>query len=177
MKSCIQTVLLACLSLSLLSALPVSAETFTVHLVDGGSILSRYQPQRAAWDAKTILVLSETGNWIGVKESQVKEISSSLDKRGFGLRIDAKTIFLGWSANDLDPNAPQSAEEDAPSRSVDQFVEPGQSGKVGVPASYIIETTGGSGGGGGGTGLPPATPIPASPPPVGTPVQPPAGSQ
>lgn len=145
-------------------ALPAAAETYTVKLKGGGTFLSRHQPQQASWDESMILVLSDVGNWLALSRQDVESIVSDTNNRGFGKRLDANTIVLGWSANDYDESTAGAADLPAPERSYDQnqFVDPEDIGG-GFPTTFP-----GSYSGSGTPAQPQLLPPPA-------PVTPPAG--
>ncbi|HRC84096.1 MAG TPA: hypothetical protein PK413_00650 [Thermoanaerobaculia bacterium] len=158
--------------------LPAVAETFTVQLKNGNSMITRYQPQRASWDPQVVLILGDSGNWIALREADIQKVTSSLETRGFGLRIDSRTLFLGWSANDGTTAAGEADEEAPTPRSYDiqQFVEPGRAGQGGFPVYGTgYEFSGSSGGTGGGGGTSPA-PAPAPTPSPAPSTTPPAGA-
>ena len=98
---------LACVSLALLaSAVPAGAEVFFVTLNNGTTIESAYQPQAASWDPGMVLLLTETGNWIGLPKADIQEVRSETQIAGYGRAIDDKTFELGFAPNDAaDPNA------------------------------------------------------------------------
>ncbi len=134
-----------------LFGLPAMAETYHVNLVNGAKFDSRYPPEEASWDANTLLFITATGNWIGVTRDQIELIQAEVENRGHGQRLNATTIYMGRA-----PNANQSPEElaagqnpqlqllqrlldqQAPQRdyTVDQFVDPSEAGKGGLPAGY-----------------------------------------
>ncbi|HEX4956378.1 MAG TPA: hypothetical protein VF017_23575 [Thermoanaerobaculia bacterium] len=158
----------------LVAASPAFAETFTVTLKGGGQFISRHQPETAAWDANTILVLGDQGNWIALDRADVKSISSSVENRGFGVRLDTNTIFLGWSSNDGNlPPGEGEYEDQLPqerSNTAEQFIDPEDFGKAGLPVYLGVDTSsrrnnsGSQGGGGGVTPAPQQAPA-ATPPP------------
>ncbi len=144
--------------------LPATAETYTVQLKGGGTFLTRHPPQQASWDENMIMVLSDVGNWVAIARQDVLSIASDTNNRGFGKRLDASTIVLGWSANDYDEATAGAAGLPAPERSYDQnqFVDPEDIGG-GFPTTFP-----GSYGGSGTSVQPQQLPPPA-------PVTPPAG--
>jgi hypothetical protein len=137
----------------LLAAAPAAADLFTVTLNNGTTIESRYQPQEASWDSGMVLLLSEVGNWIGVRKDEVKEVTSEVVRRGFGIPINTTTVLIGNAPNDAAvPGADQGqgqsdpvlraleilkAQQPPPPQpySVQQFVEPEQT--QGIPSSLI----------------------------------------
>jgi hypothetical protein len=159
---------LAVLALAL-AALPAAAEIYTVKLVGGTSFLTRYEPQPATWDPETLLFLSDVGNWVALPKAEVESVTSQTENRGFGRRISATTVVIGWTANDAPVEGDATGSEAPPipsafeqflTRSYDQkqFVEPGQAGGgipvYGVPYGYS--------GSGGSTSF--GSPAPSTPP-------------
>ncbi len=141
------------LSLALaLTAGAVAAETFTVTLDDGASMITRYRPKLAAPGDKVYL-LTDVGNWIAFDRASVVSVISDLESRGYGLVIDTTTISLGIAPNDRMPvedqtaidgdmallNYLQARDAAAATFTVPQFVEPEQAS--GIPLSYTQETT------------------------------------
>ena len=97
-----------------LLAAPLAAETYLITLQNGSTIQSRYQPQESSWDAGMVLFMTETGNWIGLKKSDIASVEQENNLRGFGFVINPTTVALGWAPNDaVDPAA---AEGDLASR-------------------------------------------------------------
>lgn len=87
--------------------LGASAEVFTVTLTNGSVLETQYQPQEASFDKDMVLLLSDVGNWIGVRRDEIESVVSNAESSGFGKVIAKNTIMLGWAANDAaDPNAP-----------------------------------------------------------------------
>lgn len=145
------------------------AESYTLQLVSGATMLTRHRPQEASWDRNMILVLTDVGNWIAVERGEVASIVSDLNNRGFAKRIDASTVVLGWSANDYDETTAAASAQSfgPPERSYDQnqFVDPEDIGggfPANMPAYY-------SGTGGSGvfppSSVPQVAPTPEAPPP------------
>jgi hypothetical protein len=149
--------------LALAGAVPAGAEVFFVTLNNGTTFESAYQPQAASWDTGMVLLLTETGNWIGLPQADIKEVRSETQIAGYGRAIDDNTFELGFAPNDAsDPDAKPAApaEERAQmleqmlmqqqqeldqrtaqeSYTVDQFVEPGE--LQGIPTRFIGEPTG-----------------------------------
>jgi hypothetical protein len=138
-----------------LLALPVSAEVFTVTLTNGNVLETQYQPQEAVFDKDMVLLMSEVGNWIGVRRDEIESVVSDAESSGFGKVIGKNTVDLGWSANDAaDPNAPGADKQDpalslaaqalqavaqsrqaAESYTIKQFVQPSET--QGIPSSLI----------------------------------------
>ena len=148
--------LVALLALLALPAIPAAAEVYTVTLTNGGTLETQYQPQEAAFDKDMVLLMTEVGNWIGVRRDEIESVVSDAESSGFGKVIGKNTVDLGWSANDAaDPNA-QAAEgkqdpglslaaqalqnvyearKAADSYTIKQFVQPNET--QGIPASLI----------------------------------------
>ena len=150
---------LACLSLLTLAfAVPAGAEIFFVTLNNGTTFETAYQPQAASWDPSMVLLLTETGNWIGLPQAEIKEVRSEMQIAGYGRAIDDNTFELGFAPNDAsDPDAKPTEPAEAraqmleqmlmqqqqeidqrraqESYTVQQFVEPGQT--QGIPSRFI----------------------------------------
>jgi hypothetical protein len=137
----------------LLLAVPAGAEVYYVTLTNGSVIETATQPQEASWDASMVLLMTDVGNWIGLPKAEVEGVRSELDNEGYGLRINADTILLGWAPNDNPiPGEEGKAGDEADGRvadaleravaireeesrySVDQFVEPDES--QGIPSRF-----------------------------------------
>lgn len=82
------------------AASPATAEFYEVHIQQGAVIESRYQPQEASWDTNMVLVMTEVGNWVGIPKSEVVEVKTIGNDRGFGVVINPTTIALGWAPNE-----------------------------------------------------------------------------
>lgn len=96
MKRCL-LVLALC---AVFCALPASAELFHVTLTNGSVIDTAYQPQQASWDPNMVLLLADTGNWIGLQRDEIDTIQAEDPAQGFGVRISKNVIALGFSPND-----------------------------------------------------------------------------
>ena len=77
------------------------AAVYTVTLTNGSTFDTRYQPQRASWDADKIVLLNEFGNQISLHVSEVESVTVDTETRGFGSQLDDTTMALGWAPNDL----------------------------------------------------------------------------
>ncbi len=148
---------LALLALLALPATPVMAEVYTVTLTNGSVLETAYQPQEAAFDRNIVLLMTDVGNWIGVRKAEIESVQSDAELGGYGKVIEKNTILLGWSANDAaNPDAEQqggqgkgdgdSATAQAlnnlyqqrqaqESYSIKQFVQPGET--QGIPARFV----------------------------------------
>src|SRR5688500_165692 len=88
------------------SPMSASAEVYSVTLTNGSVLETQYQPQEAAFDKDMVLLLTEVGNWIGVRRDEIATVVSDAESSGFGKVIGKNTVDLGWAANDAaDPNA------------------------------------------------------------------------
>ncbi len=104
-RLCLAT-LLAAAGIATLAALaaPAQAEVFHVKLRSGATIDTLYQPQQASWDPTLVLLLTDTGNWIGISQQDVDSVQSESQIRGFGLALNFNTVAIGWAPNDaVDP--------------------------------------------------------------------------
>lgn len=143
---------------ALLALFPMgaSAEVFTVTLTNGNVIETKYQPQAAEFDKDMVLLMSDVGNWIGVRRDEIESVVSDAELSGFGEVIGKNTVMLGWSANDAaDPSA-QGADgkqdpglslaaqalqnlyqqrQEQQSYSIQQFVQPNQT--QGIPTNLV----------------------------------------
>jgi hypothetical protein len=88
-------------ALCVLPAVPASAEVFHVTLANGSVVDTAYQPQQASWDPDMVLLLTDTGNWVGFHKDEIDNIRAEDPAQGFGIRISDKTIALGLAPNDL----------------------------------------------------------------------------
>ena len=101
-----------------LLAVPASAEVFHVTLNNGTVVDTAYQPQQASWDRNMVVLLTDTGNWIGFHKDESDNILAEDPAQGFGVRISDKTIALGLSPNDLPvpDESGRSAQDEASER-------------------------------------------------------------
>jgi hypothetical protein len=141
--------------LAALPAIPVSAEVYSVTLTNGSVLETQYQPQEASFDKDMVLLMTEVGNWIGVRRDEIASVVSDAESSGFGKVIGKNTVDLGWAANDAaDPNAPADGKQDpglslaaqalqavyqqrqtADSYTIKQFVSPSET--QGIPSGLI----------------------------------------
>jgi len=115
---------LACLSLlALACAVPANAEVFFVTLNNGTTFETVYQPQAASWDSSMVLLLTETGNWVGLPQADIKEVRSESQIAGYGRMIDDNTLELGYAPNDAsDPDAKPADAAGARAQMLEQMV-------------------------------------------------------
>ena len=140
---------------AVLTAPAALADIYHVILQNGERYESRYPPEEAAWDAGTILVHTETGNWVGVSRDRVVRVESETEVRGYGQRLDATTIYMGRTSNAAPAPGTEEGESDPQlqllqaiydrqlqqeSYSIDQFVEPGETGG-GIPVGFTQQVT------------------------------------
>jgi hypothetical protein len=139
------------LAVALLAA-PASADVFYVTLTNGTVIETGHQPQQAAWDPNMILLLTESGNWVGFPQNEIQGIRAEDPTQGYGIRISDKAIDLGQSPNDMPEAGAKNRQEDLNDRlyaltermmqqaesrqnySVQQFVNTEQT--QGIPSSF-----------------------------------------
>lgn len=148
--------LLLVLALSVVLTAPAAlGDIYHVILQNGESYESRYPPEEAAWDAGTILVHTETGNWVGVSRDGIVRVESETEVRGYGQRIDATTVYMGRTANAAPAPGTEGDETDPQhqllqaiydrqlqqeSYTIEQFVEPGEIGG-GIPVGFTQQVT------------------------------------
>ena len=146
-----QTARFACiLTLLLLVSSITGAETFTVTLDNGNTILTRYQPKISQPDETSVSLLTERGNWISIPTERVVNVTSNTESRGFGKVINTTTISLGLTPNEgaadaevpVDPTTALlnylAAEKAGAQRdySVEQFVNTESAGVGGFPSNF-----------------------------------------
>ena len=146
---------------ALLASFPMgaAAEVYSVTLTNGSVLETQYQPQEASFDKDMVLLLTEVGNWIGVRRDEIEAVVSDAESSGFGKVIGKNTVDLGWAANDAaDPNAPGADKQDpglslaaqalqavyqqrqaAESYTIKQFVQPSET--QGIPAGLIGQSS------------------------------------
>lgn len=139
----------------LLTAPVAVADVYHVRLANGQTIDSGYPPEEASWDTGTILVNTETGNWVGVLRSSILRIESEVEIRGQGKRLDATTIYMGRTANAAPVPGEEGQQQDQSlallqaiynqqqqqqNYSIEQFVEPGEIGG-GIPVGFTQQVT------------------------------------
>ncbi len=138
--------------LALLLTVPciAAAETFTVTLDNGNTILTRYQPKISLPDEEKVMLLTENGNWISIRSDRVVSVISNTERRGFGKVINTTTISLGLAPNEggqeaevpVDPTTALlnylTAERAAGQQdfSVQQFVHTESAGIGGFPSNF-----------------------------------------
>lgn len=106
-------------ALCVMPAVPASAEVFQVTLTNGSVIDTAYQPQQASWDADMVLLLTDTGNWVGFHKDEIDSIRAEDPAQGFGVRISDTAIALGLSPNDL----PVPAENGSAQQAADRYYQ------------------------------------------------------
>ena len=88
--------------LLLLAAAAQAGDVFTVVLHNGKTFDSRYLPVDAEWDENVSMLLTDQGNWIALPKGDIADVTSTTEEGGFGIRLDATTILLGWTYNEGD---------------------------------------------------------------------------
>jgi hypothetical protein len=170
-------VLLA-LGLVLLAALPAGADVYHIKLKSGTIVDTRYQPQDASWDPHMVLLMTEVGNWIGVRKDDIDSVASENATRGFGVTIRNNTISLGVAPNDQPtPNSDKNvAAMDRLTQAIQGLAQGQQQqpysiqqgvqteSTQGIPSSFINPNSGG-GSSPIAIPLPLPTPAPAAPAP------------
>ena len=95
-----------------LLAAPAGADVFYVTLTNGTVIETGHQPQQAAWDPNMILLLTESGNWVGFPQTEIQGIRAEDPTQGYGIRISDKVVDLGQSPNDMPEAGAKTRQED-----------------------------------------------------------------
>ena len=93
---------------------PLAAAEFTVHLTNGTTFESRYEPRDADWDAQKVVLIDGAGNTISVPKSDIDRVESDVGSKGFGHMLDDTTMAFGWAPNDRvesDANAAPASSE------------------------------------------------------------------
>jgi len=140
------------LGLALAFSAPLAAELYTVTLGNGVTFETRYAPLEDPTDSSKVLLLTDTGNWISLPVVIVRSVTAETETHGYGRVIATNTIEIGMSFNDLpDPDAEaagpvdpgqalvdyfQSQQGQERDYSVQQFVEPEEAGRGGLPVGY-----------------------------------------
>ena len=81
------------------TALPATAEVYTIKLKSGNTFLTRYQPREAAFDSTMVTFLGEHGNLTAVPRDDIEAVTTQVESKGYGLRINTTTVLLGYTAN------------------------------------------------------------------------------
>lgn len=123
-----------------LAALPAGAEIFRVQLNNGTVVETTYQPQEASWDPGMVLLLTEVGNWIGVRKDEIEAVVAEAPLRGFGTRINTTTILLGAAPNDNAlPEVSDASQQGDPVLQVLRELVQGQQQPAQPDESYTIQ--------------------------------------
>lgn len=85
---------------ALLFVAPASAAIFVIHLHNGTSFETRFEPRDTEYDASKIMFVDEVGNLLALSKADVARIESDVESSGYGHIIDDTTIALGWAPND-----------------------------------------------------------------------------
>ncbi len=114
------------------TAATAHAEYYTVTLTNGTTFETRYRPVPADWDENVVMISTDRGNWIGLRTDEIADVTSVAESTGFGYQLDATTLFVGWSPNDIDEGGEEEGEgldleemfpEPEPSVVLEQFVD------------------------------------------------------
>jgi hypothetical protein len=148
-----QTIRRSMIAFTLLTAValtPAVAAIFTVHLTNGATFETRYQPKLVGGDSDKIVFVTDVGNRIYLRTDDIREVTHSSDVQGFGTMINTTTIALGWAPNDnpqpgeVDPRTQmldylRDQQRARPDYSVDQFVSTEDAGiGGGLPAWELL---------------------------------------
>jgi hypothetical protein len=133
-------------ALMLLAGLPLQALEYEIHMVNGNSFHTRYEPVVAPFDSTRVLFMTVNGNPITVPRDAVKSVVSLTEASGFGKRLDATTVLIGIAPND-NPTPEeqaaleaQAAESGVPTVYTNPLIsEPDQTG--GMPLYFLNQTT------------------------------------
>ena len=137
---------------SLLLALPVAAEVYTIRLTNGTTFESRYQPKQASWDPTQVTFVAETGNEISLPQALIADVAAQSETKGYGRVIDTVTVDLGFMPNDIDQAQKlmqQQAQQAAMfgqtfpvSAAQSPFLQPGELGVAGgIPVGFAFPGT------------------------------------
>ena len=127
------------LAAAVLTGSPLMADVYSVTLNDGQVFLTRYQPREASFDSSLVTFLDEQANLIAVPRDEIATVTSETESKGYGLRINTTTLYLGFTANNgalesqVIVSGPQSFD-------IEQFVEPNAAGG-GIPV-YGVQNNG-----------------------------------
>jgi hypothetical protein len=103
---------LALVALASLVAAPSVATVYTIHLKNGTTFETRYEPEDAPWDAGKLVFTNEWGNLMSLAKSEVDRVETDVEASGYGHMLNTTTIALGWAPND----APAPGSEGAVAR-------------------------------------------------------------
>lgn len=81
-------------------AAPASAAIFVIHMHNGTTFETRYEPQEAEYDAGKVVFVDEVGVLLALAKAEIERIESDVEASGYGHVIDNTTIALGWAPND-----------------------------------------------------------------------------
>ena len=110
---------LALVALAFVVAAPSAATVYTIHLKNGTTFETRYEPEDAPWDAGKLVFTNEWGNLMSLAKSEVERIETDIEVSGYGHALDSTTIALGWAPND----APAPGSEAAAARAEAQAAD------------------------------------------------------
>ena len=130
LRSTLRSIVLTVLLAAVVPAVQAS-EYFTVTLTNGTSFQTRYRPVPAEWDENVVMINTDRGNWIGLYQDEVADVTSHAEITGFGYQLDTTTLFVGWApGDDLEEEESEDAldlegmfPEPEPSFSLEQFVD------------------------------------------------------
>lgn len=99
-RTAVRTILVATVAIFAVTSL-AGAAAFTVTLKNGNTFETRYQPSDVDWDDSVAMFLTDQGNPIVLKKSEIAEVTALAEAKGFGYQLNTTTLYLGWSPNDL----------------------------------------------------------------------------
>ena len=56
------------------------------------------------------MISTDRGNWIGLQTDDIADVTSVAESTGFGYQLDATTLFVGWTPNDIDEGGEEEGE-------------------------------------------------------------------
>jgi hypothetical protein len=93
----------------LVAAAPLSAAIYVVHMKNGTTFETRYEPVDAPWDDGKIVFLDEWGTLIALNKAEIEDVESEVEASGFGHQLDNTTVAFGWAPNDAPAPGTQGA--------------------------------------------------------------------
>ena len=129
----------------------LAAQTFTATLTNGTEWTSYYRPLISAEDDSKVLLLTTAGNWVELNRSDVVTLDAKVPGGHGAQLMQDGSIRLGRVANDAAEDGSEEAVDPATrllnymmqrdanqtDYSVDQFAEPSDAGRGGLPVSGL----------------------------------------
>ncbi len=142
--------LFALVAVLAVAAVPLAGQTYTVTLNNGNQWVSNYRPVVTAKDESQVRLLTTSGSWILLNKDNIADLDIKIPGGRVGTLRPDGAIILGAAANDTVEEAEISSdpatrlleymiERDANQRdySVDQFAEPSEAGRGGLPVTGL----------------------------------------